>query len=108
MDEFNAYAPPKFAESDEGGLLEHANAAWRDGKLLMVRKGAILPDRCLKCNEPAEGYQFKSGFGLFSAGLIVGMVGSRVLVPARIDRHFIWLSKVSPLYLATFPDANVR
>ncbi len=23
----------------------------------MVRKGAVLPDRCLKCNSPAEGYQ---------------------------------------------------
>src|SRR5947209_12297282 len=28
---------------------------WRDGKTLVVHKGASLPDRCIKCNEPAEG-----------------------------------------------------
>jgi hypothetical protein len=187
MDEFNPYAPPKSLELEESFLAEHANAAWRDGKLLRVRKDAVLPDRCLKCNAPAEGYQFKrsltwaspyyavlilcgvlvyvlvylvmsrrgkvtvgvcqlhrrkrkrailagwlialagigsfiaagmvpdtitpvaviSGIGLLLAGLIGGLFGSRILVPVRIDKHFIWLSKVSPLYLATFPDANV-
>jgi hypothetical protein len=107
MDEFNPYAPPKSLELEESFLVEHANAAWRDGKFLRVRTDAVLPDRCLKCNAPAEGYQFKSGIGLLLAGLIGGLFGSRILVPVRIDKHFIWLSKVSPLYLATFPDANV-
>jgi hypothetical protein len=189
MDEINPYAPPKSLELEETRLGEHVNAAWRDRKYLKVRKGAVLPDRCLKCNEPAEGYQFKrslswaspyyavlilcgvliyilvylvvrrhgkvtvgvcplhrrnrkrailagwlialvgigsiiaagmvpdqiapiaaiSGIVLLLAGLIGGVFfGSRILVPARIDKHYIWLSKVSPEFLATFPDANVQ
>jgi hypothetical protein len=187
MDEINPYAPPKSAELEEGRRYDHANVAWRDGKLLMVRKDAVLPDRCLKCNEPAEGYQFKRalswahplyavlilspiiyvvvylivrrqgkvtvgvcplhrkkrtrailvgwlialagigsffvaavvpnnlvgasvviGFVLILAGLIGGAFGSRILIPQRIDKHFIWLNKVSPVYLMSFPDSNVR
>jgi hypothetical protein len=187
MDEINPFAPPKSAELEEARRFDD-NVAWRDGKFLMVRKDAVLPDRCLKCNEPADGYQFKrsltwaspwyallillnlilyilvyvivsrkgkvtvgvcplhrkkrtrailfgwlaalAGFASFFAaavvpnnlvavpiivgvvlifaGIIGGMFGSRILVPARIDKHFIWLSKVSPVYLATFPDVNFR
>ncbi len=58
MDDDNPYAPPKSLEHEQDILVEHPNAAWRDGNMLMVRKGAVLPDRCLKCNAPAEGYQF--------------------------------------------------
>jgi hypothetical protein len=32
---------------------------WRDGNLLVMRKGAVLPDRCIKCNAPAEGRRLK-------------------------------------------------
>jgi hypothetical protein len=46
------------------------------------------------------------GFGLIVTGIIVGAFGSRVLFPGRFDKHFIWLAKVSPAYLATFPDAH--
>ena len=31
------------------------DSAWRDGKTLVVRKGVVLPDRCIKCNAPADG-----------------------------------------------------
>ncbi len=48
------------------------------------------------------------GFVLIFAGIIGGMLGARILVPARIDKHFIWLTKVSPIYLATFPEVNFR
>jgi hypothetical protein len=44
------------------------------------------------------------GFLLLLGGLIGGAVGSRVLVATRIDKNFIWLSKVSPEYLASFPE----
>ena len=44
------------------------------------------------------------GIVLLFVGMICGAVGSRVLVPRRIDKHFVWLSKVSPDYLAAFPD----
>ena len=30
---------------------------WRDGKRVVMDRNAVLPDRCLKCNEPAQGYR---------------------------------------------------
>jgi hypothetical protein len=32
-----------------------SGGAWRDGKLMVASKGATLPDRCVKCNESANG-----------------------------------------------------
>jgi hypothetical protein len=190
----NPYAAPKFEVLSQDRHLETPDEAWRDGKTLVTRKGAELPDRCIKCNAPAGGYRFSrnlswhssgwyllifislliyilayflvrwrgkvtvglcerhrikrkraiilgwltalTGIGLniaaisFSgdpastpsplvpigfvgglvlllAGLIGGMLGSQVLVPSRIDKHFVWLRKVSPDYLAELPDWNV-
>jgi hypothetical protein len=194
--EENPYAPPK---SDMLGLerhLEQSDVAWCDKSKLVVRKGADLSDRCLKCNEPADGRNFTrtlswlpsiwivaflispllyvliylllrskgkvtvglcplhrgkraraialgwltalAGIGTFFlagaipdqvggftidrgsrgiavlvgavlllAGLISGALGARVLVPSKIDKHFIWLTKVSPELLAGLRDWNV-
>ena len=30
---------------------------WRDGKRVAMDRNAVLPDRCFKCNEPADGYR---------------------------------------------------
>lgn len=186
VDEFNPYAPPKSMEQEEGRGHESRAVAWRDGQLLIVLKDAVLPDRCIKCNEPAEGFQFRrtltwanpliyffllcglipliliylifakrgritvgicpvhrrkrkqaifrawllglagfalfvvagilpdnfvaitllGGFGLILTGILVAAFGTRILVPTRIDKDFIWLAKVSPWYLATFPDVH--
>jgi hypothetical protein len=187
MDEFNPYAAPKAALLPEDRVHEPPGEAWQDRNLLKARKGAVLPDRCVKCNVPAEGYQFKrsltwlspywfiallvvgplpflvvylivskkgkitvglcpqhrkrrrqaialgwltafvgigamiatgfvpdrflaipliSGLVILLGGMIGGSVGSRVLLPDRIDKNFIWLRKVSPEYLATFPYWN--
>jgi uncharacterized membrane protein len=54
MNTLNPYAPPQTDislephDQDLGGV-------WRDGKLLVMAKDAALPDRCLKCNLPANG-----------------------------------------------------
>jgi hypothetical protein len=164
--------------------------AWRDHDLLKVKKGATLPQRCLRCNAPAGGYQVTRrltwasplwgciiisvsplviGFIVFivvynivcwrgqttaflcprhrkqarraiqSTWLtaLVGVVvlvtsavaapklqpalvligcltlfvavparvfAARVLVPARMDRHYIWLRRVGPKYLGSLPE----
>ena len=48
------------------------------------------------------------GLLLLVVSLIGGVFGSRVLIPSRIDKNFIWLTKVSPKYLATFPTVMGR
>jgi hypothetical protein len=60
-DDFNPYAAPK---SELGNKLEEGRAwsdggVWREGRLLVMAKGAPLPDRCLKCNAPALGWTLK-------------------------------------------------
>ena len=48
-----------------------------------------------------------AGFVLIIGGLLGGALGSHIFVVKRIDKHFIWLGKVSPVYLTTFPEAIV-
>jgi hypothetical protein len=32
---------------------------WRDGKTLVMMKGSCLPDRCVRCNGPGNGYRLR-------------------------------------------------
>jgi len=182
MSDFNPYTAP---QSDILAIPKHLDDRewlWQDGSRLVIRKGAELPDRCLKCNLPAEGYRLKrtlswhrpgwfllvlispiiyiivalcvrwtakvsapfcprhrsmrrraialgwlgslAGIGLvilgasspdyaivivvgvclFLGSLIFGVIASQLVVPKKIDENFVWLKKVSPVFLATVPD----
>jgi hypothetical protein len=46
----NRYAPPKAVLEDRSGA---ETEMWREGKVLVLRKGGQFPHRCIKCNEPA-------------------------------------------------------
>lgn len=54
---FNPYAPP---ESEVTGLAGSVYApavtgdVWRSGTVLVMTKDAALPDRCVRCNRPAQ------------------------------------------------------
>jgi hypothetical protein len=54
IDDDNPYAAPKAEVFDRDQRSESSSDAWRDGKLLVVRKGAELTDRCLKCAAPTN------------------------------------------------------
>ena len=175
--ELNPYDPP--SRSDEAGALAE-RGFWRDGDYLVVRRGHNLPDRCVLCNEPADGRRFSftlakikgfwSGVGAnasatiriglgrkhfrgrrfvpyvrwitwlpqpavggisliamgaitrfyrnFGEGIAVvaavffSWLAAKIyilraddfpLVPAQIDRRFVWVQGVSPAYLALAP-----
>jgi hypothetical protein len=55
MEDINPYAAPRHDLPLNALADEPAGSVWRDGELLVMRKGAVLPDRCVKCNAPAEG-----------------------------------------------------
>jgi len=44
----NPYAPPRAALDTQP-----ADGYWREGKVLVMRVGSALPQRCVRCNEPA-------------------------------------------------------
>ena len=46
----NRYAPPKAVLEDRSGTEAEM---WREGKVLVVRKGGDFPHRCIKCNAPS-------------------------------------------------------
>ncbi len=58
LDEDNPYAAPKSKPFVRDPYFDGPTEAWRDGELMVVRKGAELVDRCLKCGEPTDGYRF--------------------------------------------------
>src|SRR4051812_44962371 len=60
MPEFNPYAAPKtpLAPSSRKQMPVE-EGLWADGKVLVMTKSAELPDLCIKCGAPAEGYRLK-------------------------------------------------
>lgn len=57
MPDFNPYAAPDADASPlprvEGGGL------WRSGRFLVMDKASTLPDTCVSCNAPAEGFTLR-------------------------------------------------
>lgn len=74
MSDFNPYRAPS-AEFLGKQLVDFG--MWRDGELLVMCKGCDFPDRCVKCNDDAEGY--------------------------RLNRNFYWQPRWYYLILLTFP-----
>lgn len=56
---FNPFEAPRTSAGSGAVVPGSADDFQRDGKLLVVRKGAIFPDRCVRCNAPAEGYRLR-------------------------------------------------
>lgn len=157
---------------------------WRDKSILVMTKEALLPNRCVKCNEPTGerlkrkltwhhpaiyltvlvsilvyavialvlrksatvnlglcedhlsirrrnlaitwvlgivavlcfpvSLMLEEPTAMFIGGLLVlataiyGIVTLRVVVPTKIDDHFVWLKGINPDYLRDFPQWQGR
>jgi hypothetical protein len=62
------------------GIEPIPSGLWRDGKMLVAQKDAILPDRCVKCNAPAHGFLLKRNLSWHSPFLYVLVVFPGVLI----------------------------
>ena len=60
---------------------------WADGKQLVMDRSAVLPDRCVKCNEPAEGYRrtVKLSYVPVKTELLVGAIAYLSARTATVD-----------------------
>jgi hypothetical protein len=57
MDARNPYAPSRASLDSRSPSREgnrSGDTVWRDGNVLVLIRDAQLPDRCVKCNEPAD------------------------------------------------------
>jgi len=65
MNDDNPYAAPEFSVRPAGKFADpafgsfDAEGCWQDGNLLVLSKGAQLPDRCIKCNLPANDFRLE-------------------------------------------------
>ncbi|WP_406700798.1 hypothetical protein V5E97_18585 [Singulisphaera sp. Ch08] len=65
MNHENPYAAPEFSSlprtdySDQAFGFPNTEGCWQDGNLLVLSDEARLPDRCIKCNLPANDYRLK-------------------------------------------------
>jgi hypothetical protein len=74
----NPYAPP--AEDPGSWRPVHGGACWREGDAVVVRRPeAELPDRCVRCNEPAQGYRLQRKLYWHHPGLYVVLVISPLI-----------------------------
>jgi F0F1-type ATP synthase assembly protein I len=89
MSDVNPYAPPQHDVVLEAMLAEPGGGVWREGKLLVMHKGAVLPDRCVKCNQPAGGGRLKRSLSWHHPALYFLILASIwiYIIVALIVRH---------------------
>jgi hypothetical protein len=78
------------------------------GPVVMVA-GTIIGDPLFLANSGSsvtgalQMISLIGGLAMMVAGILYGIIGSQPVVPTRIDKRFVWLKKVCPAVLSTFP-----
>jgi hypothetical protein len=63
MDDDNPFRSPQSYDAPRTRPTNYSGAGlWRDSTMLVLRKEAELPDRCMACNQPADGRRLKQTF----------------------------------------------
>lgn len=78
MQSYNPYAPP----AQDPGTFAAAlgSGCWRDGDAVVVRRpDAELPDRCVRCNEPASGFRLSRKLQWHHPAVYVALVISPIV-----------------------------
>src|SRR5207244_13512298 len=60
---------------------------WRHGRRVATERSAVLPDRCFKCNEPADGYRrtVKLTHVPLGAEMMVGAIAYAFAKQAKVE-----------------------
>ena len=94
MSDFNPYAAPKTDIAELDPHLAEEGDLWRDGHLLVMRKGTELPDRCLRCNEPAEGYRLRRTLAWHRPGWYL-LIFLHIIIYIIVALCVRWTARVS-------------
>lgn len=65
------------------------DGAWRDGTLLVMRKNAELPYRCIKSNEPAAGWLSRTLYWHHPALYLLLLLGPAYLIAMPFFQHSV-------------------
>lgn len=68
----NPYAAPKISDPPQVEATRDT-AIWRSGKLLVVGRDQVLPDRCVLCNAPAVGVPYHKSLTWSTALTFLGV-----------------------------------
>jgi hypothetical protein len=74
--ELNPYQSPQAVLAPE--IVPGADV-WQDGNLLVLRRGSVLPDRCIKCNAPAEGYRLRRNLSWHNPALFLTILAGLLI-----------------------------
>jgi hypothetical protein len=72
-----AFAPPP--RPFYGAPFVQAPGVWQDGLMLVTTKNIVLPDRCVKCNAPANGYRLMRNLSWHNPLLYLLLIASWLL-----------------------------
>jgi hypothetical protein len=89
MADINPYAAPQHDVVVDPLVIESSGGVWRDGKLLVMHKQAVLPDRCVKCNQPARGRRLKRSLSWHHPGYFLAVLAGVwvYIIVALVVRH---------------------
>jgi len=75
-------SPPSGITLEDGYVLPPppmSEGIWSDGKTLVMTKGACRPDRCLRCDAPANGYRLRRRLRWHHPALYILIFGAMLL-----------------------------
>jgi len=89
MADINPYAAPQHDVVVHPPAVDPGGGVWRDGKLLVMHKQAVLPDRCVKCNQPAGGRRLKRSLSWHHPGYFLAVLAGVwvYIIVALVVRH---------------------
>lgn len=79
MSDVNRFAAPTVDPVTHLELLAGETGYWQDGKLLVMTREVELPDRCIKCNLPADGYKLERKLS-WHPGLVYALLAISPLI----------------------------
>lgn len=59
MSDFNPYAAPTADVGERPAISPTGEGLWQSGRVLVMEKTAVLPDVCVVCNAPADGFSLR-------------------------------------------------
>lgn len=96
-----AACKPIVVQRMKEGSTINRGGVWRENELLVAEKGSVLPDRCVKCNGPAEGFRLQRKLTWHPSGYYFLIIFPGLLIYALVA---MCISKRATLHVGLCSD----